>query len=102
MHWESGPAGRGRVTERVVAYEPLVGLTTRGPATRRSPGRQTVTFTPGTTSVTIELALEYRIRRRSIVTPVVDLLFVRRAMTMSLRSTLARFGAQLAAVTRSP
>ena len=60
-------------------------------------------FSPdGDDAVTIELALAYAIRRRSIVTPVVDLLFIRRAMTMSLRSTLSHFGAQLAAVTRSP
>ena len=66
-------------------------------------GRQSVSFNPdGDETVTIELALDYTIRRRSIVTPVVDLLFIRRAMTMSLRSTLSHFGVHLAAVTRSP
>ena len=32
--WESGPAGRGRVRERVIAYEPLAGFfsgPSRGP-----------------------------------------------------------------------
>ena len=102
VHWESGPAGRGNVTEQVVAYEPLGGQTTEVRDDTIT-GRQTVAFSPdGDDAVTIELALAYAIRRRSIVTPVVDLLFIRRAMTMSLRSTLSHFGAQLAAVTRSP
>jgi hypothetical protein len=94
--WESGPAGRGRVTERVVAYDPLVGLTSEV-RDETLTGTQSVTFTPGDDEVTVELSLAYRIRRRSIVTPLVDLVFVRRAMTMSLRSTLAHFGAHLAA-----
>ncbi len=94
--WESGPAGRGRVTERVVAYEPLVGLTSEV-QDETITGTQSVSFTPGDDEVTVEFALQYRIRRRSIVTPIVDVLFVRRAMAMSLRSTLAHFGAQLAA-----
>jgi hypothetical protein len=102
IRWESGPAGRGYVTERVIAYGPLGGLTSDVEDDAIT-GRQTVAFGPdGDDAVTIELALTYTIRRRSILTPVVDLLFIRRAMTMSLRSTLNHFGAQLAAVTRSP
>jgi hypothetical protein len=99
VRWESGPAGRGRVTEKVIAYEALTGQTNEV-LDDAITGRQTVTFTPdadgGEDAVTVEFALEYRLRRRSVVTPVVDLLFIRRAMTMSLRSTLSHFGAQLA------
>jgi hypothetical protein len=98
--WESGPAGRGRVTERVAAFEPLGGQT-NDVQDDSIDGRQTVAFTPVEDGVAIQLTLEYRIRQRSILTPLVDLLFVRRAMSMSLRSTLARFGAELAAA-RSP
>jgi hypothetical protein len=94
--WDSGPAGRGRVTERVAAFEPLAGQT-NDVQDDSIDGRQTIAFTPVDDSVAIQLTLEYRIRRRSILTPLVDLLFVRRAMSMSLRSTLARFGAELAA-----
>jgi hypothetical protein len=94
--WESGPAGRGRVTERVAAFEPL-GSQTNEVRDDSIDGRQTVAFTPVDDGVAIQLTLEYRIRQRSILTPLVDLLFVRRAMAMSLRSTLARFGAELAA-----
>jgi hypothetical protein len=95
--WESGPAGRGRVTERVAAFEPLGGQTNE--VTDDSiEGRQSVLFTPiDDDGVQIQLSLEYRIRKRSILTPLVDLLFIRRAMAMSLRTTLDRFGAELAA-----
>ena len=41
--------------------------------------------------VQVELTLSYRLQRRSPVTPVVDLLFIRRAMASSLETTLSRF-----------
>ena len=44
----------------------------------------------------VALSLEYEIKHRSIFTPLIDLLFIRRAMTTSLSTTLARFGAELA------
>ena len=43
-------------------------------------GTQTVAFEPGPEAVEITLSLEYRIKDRTPLTPVVDLLFVRRAM----------------------
>jgi hypothetical protein len=95
--WESGPAGRGRVVERVVAHEPLAGQTVDvgDPSIR---GRQTVSFTPdGEDGVDVELSLAYELERRSPVTAVVDLLFIRRAMTTSLATTLGRFAAEVAA-----
>jgi hypothetical protein len=97
--WESGPAGRGRVSERVVEYEPLRGLTLDvGDASIQ--GRQTVAFVPDDGAVTVELALAYRLKRESVVSPLVDRLFIRRAMAASLARTLHRFGAELQATTR--
>ena len=95
VRWESNPAGRGRVVERVVRYERGAGQTldVQDDAIR---GRQSVAFDDLGEGVRVELALEYELKARSILTPVVDLLFIRRAMTTSLRSTLARFGAELA------
>ncbi len=89
--WESGPAGRGRVRERVMAHEPLAGQTLQveDDSVR---ARQTVAFTPTDNGVEIELSLEYELLRRSIFTAIVDLLFIRRAMENSLRATLERFG----------
>jgi hypothetical protein len=74
VRWESGPAGRGRVTERVLDYEPLAVQN----------------------GVEVELSLRYKIKRRSPLTALVDLLFVRRPMTLSLGRTLSGFEAALA------
>jgi hypothetical protein len=92
--WESGPAGRGQVVERVVAYEPLAGQTVevQDDSIR---GRQSVAFSPGEERVEIELTLEYEIKKRSPLTPLVDVLFIRRAFRTSLDSTLRRFGLEL-------
>ncbi|MFL5830688.1 MAG: SRPBCC family protein [Solirubrobacteraceae bacterium] len=98
--WESGPAGRGRVTESVAAFEPLGGQT-NDVQDDSIDARQSVTFTPQDDSVEVQLTLEYRIRKRNLFTPLVDLLFIRRAMALSLRSTLERFGAELAAARRA-
>jgi hypothetical protein len=94
--WQSGPAGRGRVVERVIGYEPLRGQALEV-ADNSISGRQSVTFTAVGDRVEVGLALEYRLVRRSIVSPVVDMLFIRRAMTASLSSTLSRFGVELEA-----
>lgn len=94
--WHSGPAGRGRVSERVVSYEPLAGQTV-AVSDESIEGRQSVRFMPDDGSVTIELTLQYGLKRRSLVTPVVDFLFIARAFTASLRSTLDRFGLELKA-----
>ena len=92
--WESGPAGRGRVTERVVAYAPADGqaLEVTDDAVT---GHQTVAFAPVPHGVEVTLQLEYRLNRASPVTGVVDLLFIRRQMTQSLARTLDRFGARV-------
>jgi uncharacterized membrane protein len=92
--WESGPAGRGRVTERVVAYSPADGqaLEVSDDAVT---GHQTVAFAAAPEGVQVTLQFEYRLNRASPVTRVVDLLFIRRQMTQSLDRTLERFGARL-------
>lgn len=94
--WESGPAGRGRVTERVEAFEPLAGLTL-AVEDDSIHGRQRVSFDPAGAGVEVELALEYRIKRRWLLTPLIDRLFVRGPMTTSLTKTLERFGTVLPA-----
>jgi uncharacterized membrane protein len=97
--WQSGPAGRGRVTERVIAYDPLEGQTleVEDDAIR---GRQQVTFTPADDEVEVKLSLEYEIKKSSFFTPLIDLLFIRRVMAASLQATLGRFGAELSERTR--
>jgi hypothetical protein len=93
--WRSSPAGRGTVTERVSAHEPLAGQTVE--VTDDSIfGAQSVAVAPVDDGVEVVLSLEYTISRRTAFTPVVDFLFIRRAMEASLRRTLHGFGAQLA------
>jgi hypothetical protein len=93
--WESGPAGRGRVRERVIVYEPLAGQTVEVEDDSIS-GTQRVAFNPVDAQVEVELTLSYSIKRRSPLTPVIDVLFVRRPMTISLTKTLSRFAVVLA------
>jgi len=95
VSWQSGPAGRGNVRERVVAYEALGGQTVEV-RDDSIEGRQRVSFTPADGGVEIELSLEYAITRRSALTPLIDALFVRRLMAGSLRKTLTQFGVRLA------
>ena len=83
------------MSERVIDHEPLQGLTLQVQDESIS-ARQSVTFTPVDAGVTVELKLDYEISKRSIVTGVIDLLFIRRAMERSITTTLARFGAELA------
>ena len=92
--WDSGPAGRGRVTETVVAYAPADGQTVEVTDDTIT-GRQAVTFAAVGDGVEVSVALEYRLRRRTLVTPVVDALFIRREMSQSLSRSLGRFGARL-------
>lgn len=97
--WQSGPAGRGRVTERVVEYEPLDGQTVEVQDDSLT-GRQSVRFTPDEHAVEITLRLEYRVTKRSLLTPIIDPLFIRNAVRASLHATLARFGLELETVVR--
>ena len=88
--WDSPPGGRGRVQERVVAYETRTGQTLEVEDATLT-GRQRVAFEPGPDAVEVTLSLEYEIKHRTAFTPIVDRLFVRRAVRDSLRRTLSRF-----------
>jgi hypothetical protein len=88
--WDSPPGGRGRVTERVVHYEMRTGQTVEVEDATLT-GRQSVKFEPGPDSVEVTLSLEYRIKERSPLTPLIDLLFVRRVWNDALRRTVTRF-----------
>jgi hypothetical protein len=97
--WKSGPAGRGDVVERVVEFEPLARQTV---AVRDGSieGRQSVAFAPVPDGVEVTLELSYQLIRPSPLTPLLDALFIRRAMATSLQRTLARFGVALTAARR--
>jgi len=78
------------VLETVVAYEPRGGQTVAVEDSRLR-GTQQVVFTPGPDSVDVTLSLEYELKERNPLTPLIDLLFIRRAIAASLRRTLERF-----------
>ena len=95
--WDSFPGGRGRVLERVAAYEPRGGqeLDVEDESIR---GRQRVRFAAlGPSTVGVELELEYALKQANAFTPVTDALFIRRAQRESLQRTLLRLRHELAA-----
>jgi hypothetical protein len=95
--WDSVHAGRGRVVERVVRYEVRSGQTVEIEDPRIT-GVQTVTFTPrGNGASQLDLELRYALKNPTPVSPVVDLLFVRRAFNDALRRTVSRFARELRA-----
>lgn len=96
VSWESVPAGRGRVVERVLSREPLEGQTVEV-SDNSIRGRQAVAFTPVAGVIEVRLTLEYGIIKRSLLTPLIDALFIRRPMETSLSTTLRRFAAELSA-----
>ena len=90
LAWNGVAQGRGRVLETVIAYEPR-GRHTVAVEDSRLRGTQQVVFTPGPDSVDVTLSLEYELKERNPLTPLIDLLFIRRAIAASLRRTLERF-----------
>lgn len=95
LTWESVPAGRGRVVEVVTSYEVRVGQTVEVEDAQIT-GTQVVTFAPlgeGCSRMALELTWKHKFP--NVMTPLVDLLFVRRAFTDALRRTLSRFSREV-------
>jgi uncharacterized membrane protein len=95
--WDSARDGRGRVVERVVAFEPRVGqsVEVEDPKLR---GTQRIAFEARDgQSIEVSLELRYTLKDPGFGGPLVDLLFIRRAVGDSLRRTLRRFGRELEA-----
>ena len=91
--WDSGPGGRGRVTEKVADNGP-----TRF-ATKvyedRLYGTQTAAFTPDADGgAEVRLTLEYELTGDNPFNPVTDMLFIRRALRDALGRTLRRFAVE--------
>src|SRR6478672_93961 len=84
----STPPGTGA---NATLWRPLIDGSTTEVSDPSISGRQSVAFAPVPGGVEVELTLSYRLQRRSPVTPVVDMLFIRRAIASSLETTLARF-----------
>ena len=91
--WVSGPAGRGRVIERVVAHTPLEGQTIETDEDEIK-ARQQVVFTPAGSQVGVTVVFSWEYKRRTFAT-LLGAWFIRGAFAASLKTTLARFGVEL-------
>jgi hypothetical protein len=87
--WESVPAGRGRVTEKVTDSTPG-GFSTMVFEDRLT-GRQTFRAIESEGGARVELSLEYTLTRYGPLGAVADVIFIRRALRDSLQRTIARF-----------
>ena len=90
--WESGPGGRGRVTEKVLEHG------TGRFATRVSEealqGRQGISVSEDAEGTRVELTLEYELTKYGPLRAVADAIFIRRALRDALRRTLRRFSVE--------
>ena len=94
--WQSTPAGRGEVSEKVIDYEPGVGQRLEV-EDRAVTGRQRVRFQAGADRVAVQLELDYRLKGSNPFRAVTDWLFIRRAQAESLQRTLTAFRLELEA-----
>ena len=90
--WESGPGGRGRVTEKVVEHG------TGRFETRLSEdalqGRQVLSVSEDAEGARVELTLDYELTKYGPLRAAADALFIRRALRDALRRTLRRFAVE--------
>ena len=91
--WESTPAGRGRVTEKVMEAEGPDRFVTQV-FEERLHGVQTFRVGESEGGSRAELALEYQLTKYGPLSAVADVIFIRRAIRDSLRRTLSRFAVE--------
>jgi Polyketide cyclase / dehydrase and lipid transport len=89
--WESIPAGRGRVTEKVIEPPASDRFASRV-FEERLVGVQTFRAAESEGGSRVELSIEYTLTKYGPFGAVADAIFIRRALRDSLRRTLFRFG----------
>jgi hypothetical protein len=90
--WESGPAGRGRVTERV--RENADGVVTTEVFDAQMTAFQTARFEPREDGCDVLLSLDYELTSGGPLRKLTDVLFIRRSLAMALERTLRRFSTE--------
>jgi hypothetical protein len=88
--WESTPAGRGRVTERILERDEQHVVAEVFDAQMH--GRQTVFFEPER----VVMRLDYELASEGPLRGLTDFLFIRRSLAMALERTLRRFSTEAA------
>jgi hypothetical protein len=86
--WQSGPAGRGRVTERMLEHDDAHVVTEV--FEDQLHGRQSIFFEPGR----VLMELDYELAKTGPLSRIADVLFIRRALAMALERTLRRFSTE--------
>jgi hypothetical protein len=92
--WQSGPAGRGRVTERIQSNND--GAVEIEVFDSQMTAIQTARFEPAEDGCNVFLALDYELARGGPLRGLTDVLFIRRALAMALDRTLTRFAREAA------
>jgi hypothetical protein len=93
--WESRAGGRGRVTERIAAYDPARRVVVDVFDTQLA-GQQTVTFEADEHGCEILVELDYKLADGGPGKAIADFIFIRRALRDSIRRTLTRFATEAA------
>ena len=91
--WESVPAGRGRVTEKVVG-DGGPGRFATMVFEDRLVGRQLLRVAESEAGARVELSLEYTLTKYGPLGALADAIFIRRALRDSLRRTVSRFAVE--------
>src|SRR4051812_15996041 len=87
--WESRAGGRGRVTERIDAYDPARRVVVHV-FDKQLAGTQTATFTADEYGCEVLVELDYKLAQGGPLRAVADVIFIRRALRDSLGRTLRR------------
>jgi hypothetical protein len=90
--WLSGPAGRGRVTERIREYGDAAVTTEVFDSQMHAV--QTIRFAPAEDGSDAFLSLDYELQSGGPLRRLTDVLFIRRVLAMALERTLRRFSTE--------
>jgi hypothetical protein len=90
--WESGPAGRGRVTERVRENDDGVVATDVFDA--QMTAVQMARFEPTDDGCDVFLSLDYTLASGGLLRKLTDVLFIRRSLAVALERTIRRFSTE--------
>jgi hypothetical protein len=92
--WVSGPAGRGRVTEKI--RDNGDGVVVSDVFDAQMVAVQTARFAATDDGCDVHLALDYALTKGGPLRGLTDVLFIRRALAMALERTLRRFSTEAA------
>ena len=92
--WQSGPAGRGRVTERI--RDNGDGVVATEVFDSQMTAIQAIRFEPTEDGCEVFLSLDYELTSGGPLRKVTDALFIRRSLAMALERTLRRFSTEAA------